>query len=137
MSLCTICRLLYVCVPAPTIFHYHYIIIISSSIIHVSGIYHHLFCIIQVLQELVMDIMRVLSATDLEVRKKTLDLTLDLVSSRNIDDVSIACMCIVYVHLMTSCITMCCLCCSCVAQRVGLPVNKLTSSTVYYRWCLY
>ncbi|KAF6039763.1 COPB1 [Bugula neritina] len=40
----------------------------------------------KVLQELVMDIMRVLSATDLEVRKKTLDLTLDLVSSRNIDD---------------------------------------------------
>ncbi|XP_067946901.1 coatomer subunit beta-like [Watersipora subatra] len=40
----------------------------------------------KVLQELVMDIMRVLSATDLEVRRKTLDLALELVSSRNIDD---------------------------------------------------
>ena len=46
---------------------------------------------LQVLQELVMDIMRVLSATDLEVRRKTLNLTLDLVSSRNIDDVSVNC----------------------------------------------
>ena len=38
-----------------------------------------------------MDIMRVLSATELEVRRKTLNLTLDLVSSRNIDDVSVNC----------------------------------------------
>nr|XP_006812914.1 PREDICTED: LOW QUALITY PROTEIN: coatomer subunit beta-like [Saccoglossus kowalevskii] len=40
----------------------------------------------RVLQELVMDILRVLSAPDLEVRKKTLQLALDLVSSRNIEE---------------------------------------------------
>lgn len=38
-------------------------------------------------QDLVMDILRVLSAPDLEVRKKTLTLALDLVSSRNIEEV--------------------------------------------------
>lgn len=40
----------------------------------------------KVLQELVMDILRVLSAPDLEVRKKTLNLALDLVTSRNIEE---------------------------------------------------
>ena len=40
-----------------------------------------------VLQELVMDILRVLSSPDLEVRKKTLQLVLDLVTSRNIHEV--------------------------------------------------
>jgi len=35
-----------------------------------------------------MDILRVLSAPDLEVRKKTLNLALDLVSSRNIEEAS-------------------------------------------------
>eukprot|EP00057_Strongylocentrotus_purpuratus_P026891 XP_011681365.1 PREDICTED: coatomer subunit beta [Strongylocentrotus purpuratus] len=40
----------------------------------------------KVLQELVMDILRVLSASDLEVRRKTLDLALDLISSRNIEE---------------------------------------------------
>jgi len=40
-------------------------------------------------QELVMDILRVLSAPDLEVRKKTLNLALDLVSSRNIEEASL------------------------------------------------
>ena len=39
-------------------------------------------------KELVMDILRVLSAPDLEVRKKTLSLALDLVTSRNIEEVS-------------------------------------------------
>jgi coatomer subunit beta len=34
-----------------------------------------------------MDVLRVLSAPDLEVRKKTLTLALDLVSSRNIEEV--------------------------------------------------
>ena len=42
----------------------------------------------RVLQELVMDILRVLSSPDLEVRKKTLALVLDLVTSRNIEEVS-------------------------------------------------
>lgn len=34
-----------------------------------------------------MDVLRVLSQADLEVRKKILDLVLDLVNSRNIDEV--------------------------------------------------
>ena len=42
----------------------------------------------KVLQELVMDILRVLVATDLEVRRKTLGLAFELVSSRNIEEVS-------------------------------------------------
>lgn len=41
----------------------------------------------KVLQDLAMDILRVLSAPDLEVRKKTLHLVLDLVSSRNVEEV--------------------------------------------------
>lgn len=39
-------------------------------------------------QDLVMDILRVLSTPDLEVRKKTLQLALDLVSSRNVEEVN-------------------------------------------------
>lgn len=40
----------------------------------------------KVLQDLVMDILRVLSSPDLEVRKKTLALALDLISSRNVEE---------------------------------------------------
>ncbi|KAJ8031969.1 Coatomer subunit beta [Holothuria leucospilota] len=40
----------------------------------------------KVLQDLLMDILRVLSAPDLEVRRKTLDLALDLVTSRNVGE---------------------------------------------------
>lgn len=40
----------------------------------------------RVMQELVMDILRVLAAPDIEVRKKTLNLAMDLVSSRNIEE---------------------------------------------------
>ncbi|XP_058057120.1 coatomer subunit beta [Anopheles bellator] len=40
----------------------------------------------RVMQELVMDVLRVLSATDIEVRRKTLALAMDLVSSRNIEE---------------------------------------------------
>jgi coatomer subunit beta len=43
----------------------------------------------KVLQELVMDILRVLSAPDLEVRRKTLNLCLDLVTSRTINEMVI------------------------------------------------
>ena len=43
--------------------------------------------IFYLLKELVMDILRVLATPDLEVRKKTLSLILDLVSSRNIEDI--------------------------------------------------
>ena len=34
-----------------------------------------------------MDILRVLASPDLEVRKKTLSLVLDLISSRNVEEV--------------------------------------------------
>ncbi|CAD5210309.1 unnamed protein product [Bursaphelenchus okinawaensis] len=40
----------------------------------------------KVLQDLVIDVLRVLSATDLEVRKKILQLALDLVTSRNVNE---------------------------------------------------
>lgn len=40
-------------------------------------------------QDLVMDILRVLTTPDLEVRKKTLQLALDLVSSRNVEEVCV------------------------------------------------
>lgn len=40
----------------------------------------------RILQELAMDVLRVLSASDLEVRRKTLALALDLVSSRNVEE---------------------------------------------------
>ncbi|KAG9352418.1 hypothetical protein JZ751_020832 [Albula glossodonta] len=43
----------------------------------------------RVLQDLVMDILRVLTTPDLEVRKKTLQLALDLVSSRNVEELVI------------------------------------------------
>ncbi|KAJ1177234.1 hypothetical protein NDU88_002495 [Pleurodeles waltl] len=43
----------------------------------------------RILQDLVMDILRVLSTPDLEVRKKTLQLALDLVSSRNVEELVI------------------------------------------------
>jgi len=38
-------------------------------------------------QELVMDILRVLNAPDQEVRKKTLSLALELVTSRSVEEV--------------------------------------------------
>ncbi|XP_005179224.2 coatomer subunit beta [Musca domestica] len=40
----------------------------------------------KVMQDLVMDILRVLAAPDIEVRRKTLALAMDLVSSRNINE---------------------------------------------------
>lgn len=40
-----------------------------------------------VLKELVMDILRVLTSPDLEVRRKTLSLVLQLTSTRNIEQV--------------------------------------------------
>ena len=40
----------------------------------------------KILQEVVMDILRVLSSPDLEVRRKTLSLAMDLVTSRNIEE---------------------------------------------------
>ena len=40
-----------------------------------------------VMQEMVMDILRAVSAPNPDIRKKTLDIVLDLVTSRNIDEV--------------------------------------------------
>ncbi len=40
----------------------------------------------KILQEVVMDILRVLSSPDLEVRRKTLNLAMELVTSRNIEE---------------------------------------------------
>lgn len=40
----------------------------------------------RVLQDLVMDILRVLAAPDIEVRRKTLQLVMELISSRNIEE---------------------------------------------------
>lgn len=40
----------------------------------------------RVMQDLVMDILRILASTDIEVRRKTLSLAMDLVSSRNIEE---------------------------------------------------
>ncbi|UYV80449.1 COPB1 [Cordylochernes scorpioides] len=40
----------------------------------------------RVLQELAMDVLHVLASSDLEVRRKTLELALDLVSSRNVKE---------------------------------------------------
>lgn len=40
----------------------------------------------RVMQDLVMDILRILTSTDIEVRRKTLTLAMDLVSSRNIEE---------------------------------------------------
>ena len=40
----------------------------------------------RILQDLVMDILRVLAAPDIEVRKKTLQLSYDLVTSKSINE---------------------------------------------------
>lgn len=72
-------------------FHLHMtmfpFLVVCLSLYFDRSIPNQWFCII--FQELVMDILRVLSAPDLEVRKKTLNLALDLVTSRNIEEASI------------------------------------------------
>lgn len=45
------------------------------------------YLLLVVIQDLLMDILRVLSSPALEVRKKTLGLVLDLVNSRNVEEV--------------------------------------------------
>ena len=40
-----------------------------------------------ILDDLVMEILRILSSPDIEVRRKVLDLALEMISSRNVDDV--------------------------------------------------
>lgn len=41
----------------------------------------------QVMTEVVMDTLRALSSPSLDIRKKTLDISLDLITARNIDEV--------------------------------------------------
>lgn len=41
----------------------------------------------KVLQEMVMDIMRALSSANLDIRQKTLDITLDLIAPKSIAEV--------------------------------------------------
>ena len=42
----------------------------------------------QVMQDMLMDVLRALSSPNLDIRQKTLDLALDLISARNIDEVN-------------------------------------------------
>ena len=41
----------------------------------------------EVMKELLMDVLRARSAPNLDIRKKTLDIALDLIDARNIDEV--------------------------------------------------
>lgn len=38
-------------------------------------------------QEMLMDILRALASPNMDIRKKTLDISMDLITSRNIDEV--------------------------------------------------
>ena len=40
-----------------------------------------------VMQEVLMDVLRALAAPNMDIRKKTLDIALDLITARNIDEV--------------------------------------------------
>lgn len=40
------------------------------------------------MQELLMDVLRALSSPNMDIRKKTLDIALDLITARNIDEVT-------------------------------------------------
>ena len=41
----------------------------------------------EVMQELLMDVLRALGSPNMDIRKKTLDIALDLITARNIDEV--------------------------------------------------
>lgn len=41
----------------------------------------------EVMQELLMDVLRALGSPNMDIRKKTLDIALDLINARNIDEV--------------------------------------------------
>ena len=45
----------------------------------------------EVMQEMLMDVLRALSAPNMDIRKKTLDIALDLITARNIDEVGSRC----------------------------------------------
>lgn len=42
------------------------------------------------MQEVLMDVLRALAAPNLDIRRKTLDIALDLITARNIDEVRCA-----------------------------------------------
>ena len=69
----------------------------------------------KILQDLVMDILRVLSSTDLEVRRKALKLVGELVTSRIVDEVRTALLvcCAAYVRygVWCACVLICASCC--------------------------
>ena len=58
----------------------NYIVKISRGIFSITDIY-----LLQ--QELSMDVLRILGSTDIEVRRKTLDFLMSLISLRNVKDV--------------------------------------------------
>ncbi len=41
----------------------------------------------EVMQDVLMDVLRALTSPNMDIRKKTLDIALDLITSRNIDEV--------------------------------------------------
>lgn len=43
------------------------------------------------MQDVLMDILRVLSSPNMDIRKKTLDLAMELLTQRNIDEVCVFC----------------------------------------------
>lgn len=43
----------------------------------------------QVMTDMVMDMLRALSSPSLDIRKKTLDISMELITSRNIDEVGL------------------------------------------------
>jgi vesicle coat complex subunit len=45
----------------------------------------------EVMQEMLMDVLRVLSSPNLDIRKKTLDIAMELITARNIDEVGRSC----------------------------------------------
>ena len=45
----------------------------------------------EVMQDVLMDVLRALTSPNMDIRKKTLDIALDLITSRNIDEVKQQC----------------------------------------------
>lgn len=48
----------------------------------------------EVMQDVMMDILRALSSPNMDIRKKTLDISMDLITSRNIDEVRLGKCCV-------------------------------------------
>lgn len=50
----------------------------------------------EVMQDVLMDVLRALTSPNMDIRKKTLDIALDLITSRNIDEVK---QCVIHTSL--------------------------------------